>query len=273
MRDFKLSIHIKRLPWSGFKIALSRKTPVTVKPFLLACLALLCLSKSYAQVDEIKSASKDNSSKKSDGGDADDGLGLDVFFFLFDGLGSLHTTKIKDRDNYPSMISLDIDVQGAIKPSSYYVLQPRIRANWGLFSTDFRMNYLIEDDIDGLTHIRTNDWQVLQLNLITNRFFTFRVGTGFMQEAFGEETYFSESSVMLNIHAPNQSKVLGFEFRFAKDWDTGANPRREFSVQYQQQIFQASALHGYITLGGLYQRYYNSIDVWGIQTGLVFRLF
>jgi hypothetical protein len=244
-----------------------------VKSFLLACIALLCLSETYAQVDEIKSASKDNSSKSKGDSDNDDGLGLDVFFFLFDGLGSLHTTKIQDRDNYPSMISLDVSFQGAIKPSSYYILQPRIRGNWGLFSTDFRMNYLIEDDVDGLKHIRTNDWQILQLNLITNRFFTFRIGTGVMQESFGDKRNFSESALMLNVHAPDQSKLLGFEFRFAKDWDTGENPRREFSVQYQQQIFQASALHGYITLGGLYQRYYSSIDVWGIHTGLVFRLF
>lgn len=248
-----------------------------MKPLLFTCIALLCLSETYAQVDEIKSASKDNSSSKSKSGSGDsgdsDGLGLDVFFFLFDGLGSLHTSKIRDRENYPSMISFDVGLQGAIKPSSYYILQPRIRGNWGLFSTDFRMNYLIEDDIEGLKHIRTNDWQVLQFNLITNRFFTFRIGTGFMHEAFADRRYFSETSFMLNIHAPDQSKVVGFEYRFAKDWDSGLNPRREFSIQYQHEIFQASSLHGYITLGGLFQRYYNSINVWGIQTGLVFRFF
>lgn len=242
------------------------------------CIALLCLGSVYAQVDEIKSASKENSGKKSgssgsDSNGSDSGIGLDVFFFLFDGLGSLHVNKIRNRTEYPAMASVEVSLQGAIKPSGYYIFQPRIRGNWGLFSTDFRMNYLIEEDIEGFKHIRTNDWQVLQLNLITNRFFTFRIGTGFMQEAFGGYQYFSESGAMLNVHAPDQSKVLGFEYRFSKDWSTGANPRREFSVQYQQQIFQASLLHAYITLGGLYQRYYNSIDVWGIHTGLIFRLF
>ena len=247
-----------------------------MKQILLVFVALMCIGELNAQVSEIKSASKGNSSGKSGSkSDSDDsGVGLDVFFFLFDGLGSLHTSKIHgDRDRYPAVISLDVALQGAIKPSSYYIFQPRIRGNWGLFSTDFRMSYLIEEDVDGVKHIRTNDWQILQLNLITNRFFTFRVGTGFMQEAFESYRYFSESSVMLNLHAPDQSKVLGFEFRFAKDWDTGVNPRREFGVKYQHQIFRASILHGYISLGGLYQRYYNSIDVWGIQTGLVFRFF
>ncbi len=249
-----------------------------MKRILFVFVALMCAGEVYAQVSEIKSASKDNSNSSGKSGgksDSDDsGVGLDVFFFLFDGLGSLHTSKIHgDRSRYPSIISVDVALQGAIKPSSYYIFQPRIRGNFGLFSTDFRLNYLIEEDVEGLKHIRTNDWQVLQLNLITNRFITFRIGTGFMQEAFESNRYFSESSAMLNLHAPDQSKVLGFEFRFAKDWDTGINPRRELSVQYQHQIFQASVLHGYISLGGIYQRYYNSIDVWGIQTGLVFRFF
>ena len=244
-----------------------------MKSFLFACAALLCLTTTYAQVDAIKGASTGNSSGSDSNTSSDVGLGLDVFFFLFGGLGSLHVSKIQDNRDYPSMLSLDVNFQGAIQPASYYILQPRIRANWGLFSTDFRMNYLIEDDIDGVKHIRTNDWQVLQLNLITNRFFTFRIGTGFMQEAFEKKRYFNESSLMLNVHAPDQSKLLGFEFRFSKDWDTGANPRQEFNIQYQHQIFQASILHGYVSLGGLYQRYYSSINVWGSQTGLVFRLF
>ena len=135
------------------------------------------------------------------------------------------------------------------------------------------MNYLIEDGIDGYEHIRTNDWQVLQLNLITSRFFTFTLGTGFMQEAFNTKEVFSESALLLSFHAPDQTKLIGFEYRFAKDWDTGANPRREFSVQYQHQIFNSGSLHGYATVGGAYQRYYNSITVWGIQAGLVFRFF
>ena len=247
-----------------------------MRPLLLICLMLLCAGNMYAQVDEIKGASRSNSSQKSGGSNSDGGngggVGLDVFFFLFDGLGSLHISKIQARKN-PAVISVDVGLQGAVKPAGYYIFQPRIRGNWGLFSTDFRLNYLIEDDIDGLKHIRTNDWQVLQLNLITNRFFTFRVGTGFMQEAFEDYQYFSESAFIFNVHAPDQRKLIGLEYRFSKDWNTGANPRREFSIQYQHQIFQASILHGYIAFGGLYQRYYNRIDVWGIQTGLVFCFF
>ncbi|MFN3839965.1 MAG: hypothetical protein ACK4RF_04585 [Cyclobacteriaceae bacterium] len=233
----------------------------------------------FAQVDEIKQASEENSSKQSDrsnsGSDGGSGGGFFVFDIFFNAIPDWQRFKLKDdRARYPSMVSLDVLLQGAIKPSAYYVLWPRIRGNWGLFSTDFRMNYLIEEDPDGgFKHLRTNDWQILQLNLITSRFITFRFGTGFMHEAFGKGESFNEWDFVLGFHSPDQYKVIVFEYRFAKDWNTGSNPRREFSAQYQHQIFSTGSLHGYISVGGAYQRYYNSIEVWGIQAGLVFRLF
>jgi hypothetical protein len=94
-----------------------------------------------------------------------------------------------------------------------------------------------------------------------------------MKEAFGGKETFSETAFLFNIHAPDQTKNLGFEYRFAKDWETGVNPRREFSIQYQHQLFAAGALHGYLLIGGVYQKYYGSIEIWGVQGGVVFRLF
>lgn len=241
-----------------------------MRPLLIVCLALLCMP-ATAQVNAIKGASKSNSGKS--GESISGGLGFEVFYFLFDGLGYIHAEKTKNRDRYPAFLSLDVNLQGAIQPSSYYVIQPRIRGTWGLFSSDFRMSYLIEEDVDGWKHIRTSDWQIFQLNLITNRFLTLKVGTGALQEEFGDRNVFSESGIMVNVHAPDQSKLLGFEFRFAIDGKTNTAVRQEFNVQYQHQVFQKSILHGYVSLGGLYQRHYESINVWGIQTGLVFRLF
>ncbi len=252
-----------------------------MKPIYVFFLVVCCCADIHAQVDEIKSASSSNSSSSRGGKagssdyDSDDEGGGGIFFdFLFGGIAEAQSFKLRsDRQRYPSMVSFDVMIQGAVKPSSYYLFWPRIRANWGLFSTDFRMNYLIEEDAEGFKHIRTNDWQVIQINLITSRFFTFRLGTGFMQEAFNTKESYSESAFMFMIHAPDQTKVLGFEYRFSKDWDTGANPRREFGVQYQQQLFETGELHGYATVGGVYQKYYNAIEVCGVQAGLVLRLF
>jgi len=238
-----------------------------------------------AQVSEIKSASSNNSSGKSgkggsggvsssDSDDDDEGSGSVFFDFVFGGIADWQSFKLQqDRERYPSMVSLDVMFQTGIKPSSYYLFWPRIRANWGLFSTDFRMNYLIEEGAEGFEHIRTNDWQIVQLNLVTSRFFTFKVGTGIMQEAFSAERTFSETAFLMFVHAPDQSKILGFEYRFSKDFDTGSNPRWELSAQYQHELFNKGALHGYATVGTVFQKYYNTIDVWGIQAGFVFRIF
>jgi hypothetical protein len=32
-------------------------------------------------------------------------------------------------------------------------------------------------------------------------------------------------------------------------------------------------LHGYFSAGVVYQRYYESIEVWGLQGGFIFRLY
>jgi hypothetical protein len=251
----------------------------TVYAILLTVFSLSCLQ---AQVSEIKSASSSNSSgsnsKSGDGSydsyDSDDEGGGLLIDFLFSGIIEAQTFKLqKDPERYPSMVSLEVMLQGGVKPSSYYMFWPRIRGNWGLFSTDFRMNYLIEEEANGYSHLRTNDWQIIQLNLITSRFFTFRVGTGFMQEAFGDKEVFSETALMFNVHAPDQTKQIGFEWRFAKDFETGSNPRWELSAQYQHQVFNSGKLHGYISAGTIFQKYYNYIEVWGMQAGLVLRFF
>ena len=249
--------------------------------FACACLEL------NAQVSEIKRSSSENSDKSESSGksgsgssssDLDNGGGGGggaIFFdFLFGGIAEWQSFKLRDdRERYPSMVSLDVMLQTGIKPASYYLLWPRIRGNWGLFATDFRMNYLIEEGPEGFEHIRTNDWQILQLNLVTSRFFTFKVGTGIMQEAFSDERTFSETAFLMFVHAPDQSKLLGFEYRFSKDFDTGANPRWELSAQYQHELFNKGALHGYATVGTVFQKYYNEIEVWGVQAGFVFRFF
>lgn len=227
-----------------------------------------------AQVDQIKSESKSNSEKTDRSRSSGGGGGWFMFDLFMNTIPQWQGFKLReDRSRYPSMVSLDMMVQGGVRPASYYLFWPRIRGNWGLFSTDFRMNYLIEESIDGYKHIRTNDWQIIQMNLITSRFITLRVGTGMMTEAFGANRRFNESAFMLGVHAPDQSKIILFEYRFSKDWDTGVNPRREFSVQYQHQLFSAGSLHGNISVGGVYQKYYNTIEIWGVQGGIVFRIF
>ncbi len=230
------------------------------------------------QVDKIKAASADyaGESKSTDTGGSSSGSGnggifVDILMFL----PHWQAYKLQDdRQRYPPMVSLDVFIQGAFKPADTYIFWPRIRANWGLFSTDFRMNYMMEkNDTGGFTSLRTSDWQVLQLNLITSRFITFRVGAGTMTEAFGANRQFTEVTLAFGIHAPDQSEVFFLEYRDAFESGADVHARFEFSGQYQHQIFKTGGFRGYLTAGGAYQKYYNTIDFWGIEAGVLFRLY
>ena len=238
-------------------------------------LVLLC-QPAFSQVDEIKEASsKASKSRSSDSGSSasstGDGFFHTVLFFIPEWQKyKLHPDNLL---RYPSMVSLDMYAQGGYKEKAY-MFWPRVRANWGLFSTDFRANYLFEkDDTGGYKQLHTNDWQVLQLNITTSRLLTFRVGLGTMTEAFGDFNQYTEFTAGFGIHAPDQTNVFYAEYRDAYRSGLDVKARIEFSAQYQHQVFNAGLLKGYLTAGVVYQKHYGTIDFWGVQAGLLFRVF
>jgi hypothetical protein len=237
---------------------------------LYALLVLLMVSgMAVAQVNDIKRASSSHhsDSRSSSGGSAN----FDVFFAntIFQAAGGIiewQRYKLQKREVNPTVVSLEVMLQTAVQPSSYYIINPRIRGNWGLFSTDFRFNYLLEEDIDGIKHLRTNDWQILQLNLVTTRNVIFRVGGGFIHEAFGDENTFAEYTLGLQLNSNQQHLGLMTEYRTSE-------PRKEWNLQCQYRLFQSGRFHGYATFGAAFQRYYSSINVWGMQVGFTGKVF
>ena len=231
----------------------------------------------FGQVDKIKEASAEHSkeSKSSTSGNnstsSGGGIVGDIFMFLPEWQAyKLHD----DRQRYQPMVSLDVMLQGNYKPADTYIFWPRIRANWGLFSTDFRMNYMLEkNDAGGFKSLRTNDWQILQFNLITSRFISARIGGGTMTEMFGGNQTYTELTVGFGIHAPDHSNAFFLEYRDAYKSGADYNARIEFSGQYYHEIFRTGVIHGYLTVGAMYQKYYGTIDFWGLSGGVVFRLF
>ncbi len=244
----------------------------------LICILLLTSTLAYSQVNEIKSKSAANASSKSEGGGGSSSCsGCDNVFFFFDVvklLGDVQSMKLKKADSIRRIVSLETFFQGAVQPSTYYLFNPRIRGNWGLFSTDFRMNYLVEEKTGNTTNdLTTLDWQMVQLNLVTARNVTVRVGGGSLYERFGSKQSFFEWTTGISFYSNAQTIVANMEYREARDLVTNAIPRREINFSLEKQIFNAGALHGYASIGGVYQRYYQSVSVWGFQAGLVFRIF
>ncbi|MBL7852651.1 MAG: hypothetical protein JNN04_17235, partial [Cyclobacteriaceae bacterium] len=84
---------------------------------------------------------------------------------------------------------------------------------------------------------------------------------------------YTEFTAGFGIHAPDQTKVFYAEYRDAYRSGLAVKARIEFSAQYQHQVFNAGLLKGYLTAGVVYQKHYGTIDFWGVQAGLLFRLF
>jgi len=239
---------------------------------------ILCIvsSDAIAQVGQIKNKSSGNSSRRSEGGLSGASSASSVFFFfdMIRVVGSAQAVQLQRRDSLKRIVSLEAFFQGAIQPSTYYLLNPRIRGNWGLFSSDFRVNYLLEDDHSSGTHdLTTFDWQILQLNVINRRNVTARVGAGNLYEHFGSKQSFFEWTTGVSIFSNDQKTVGNIEYRVAKDYITNAIPRREINFSMEKQVFNFGRWRGYATIGGVYQRYYETISVWGLQAGMVIRVF
>lgn len=242
-----------------------------MKSFIPLVALLLTASVAESQVNSIKSASSSYGSSGSisggDGGSSSSGFMADFMFnIFFGGIIQGQQNRLERRADVPTMVSLDLMAQVAVQPSSYYIAQPRIRANWGLFSTDFRMNYLIEDGVNGYTHIRTNDWQILEFNIISTRDFNARIGGGVMQEAFEGHNGFAEWTLGLQYQSEEYRWGGYAEYR-------GAEVRREFSSFAQYKLFDKGLMHGFATAGFVFQRYYSSINTWGLQGGMMLKFY
>lgn len=222
----------------------------------------------HSQVKDIKRASSSKSSEVSGGRSSGaSGYAGDFFFqFMVSGVVEAQQHKLQRRHEVPSMVSLDLLLQGASQPSSYYIVNPRIRANWGLFSTDFRMNFIIEEEFEGVSMLHTNDWQILQLNLVTTREVTVRVGGGVIYEAFGERNDYPEWTAAAQ-YSPPTSRFGGVaEYR-------GSEARREVNGSMRYKIYERNKLHTYLTAGAVFQRHYSEINVWGFQGGIMLSIF
>ena len=114
--------------------------------------------------------------------------------------------------------------------------------------------------------MHTYDWQVLQLNIITTKDVNWRMGAGFLTEAFGNKATYGEWSTAVTVH-PSRSRWGGIgEYR-------GAESRKEVSLVCEYAAYNKSLLHISFTGGMIFQRYYGSVDVWGMQFGTVMRLY
>ncbi|MFK7904699.1 MAG: hypothetical protein AB8B69_06225 [Chitinophagales bacterium] len=224
-----------------------------------------------AQVEDIKEASDRNSDAGSDDSGFSADSGTEFFFdiafdFLTLGYG-YHAHQLSREKEIQEMSSIEVQPMIGYANGNTIVVAPRIRGNWGLFSTDFRYFNLVGGGL-----YQTLDWQFM-LNVVNEKEATFRIGTGVMHEYYSEGRTYTEHFFGLDTRwGESKNFTSNIEFRLAKDYNTGATPRLELNLKLNRKIYEKGRIVGYWSVGGIYQRYFNQVNVWTGQTGLSFML-
>ncbi len=147
---------------------------------------------------------------------------------------------------------------------------PGLRGNLGVLSTDFRYNILTEYTDDFPNLFTSWEWLFL-LNFEPDEKFKLTVGTGIQMEKF-TDTYYNEHYIGFKLGFADNRDYLDVDTRFSINYDTGEFPFFEGGIRYNVRVINISNVFVYITLGGVYQNYYSSHDIWAAQGGLTFNI-
>mgnify|MGYP006289508011 CR=1 FL=1 len=264
--------------------------------FLILLLSLLAAAAGNGQIEDIKEKSEEQEEKKDknededkdnkkgkgrtyscNNGDKDDCTDecatscAETFFELgFEivtkTLVEHHTSLMENRDLFPEALSFEVLPQAGFSPEyAGWNITPRIRATWGVFSTDGRYTFM--HDSTGNLHLW--DWQILQLNLNWNTRFRTRIGTGIFYNKYVGEA-FNEHSLVMDI-AFTELWHIALEGRIALDYDPEApvnNVFTEANARTDIRLARTSNMMFFVNAGYLYQRFYESVDINAITLGL-----
>jgi len=225
--------------------------------------------KSQAQVGSIAKKAGESAVGffSGEGGGGSTGLALE-FFLLFpdaiNGIALAHKNLLARKREEPWLVSLE-----GILHAGYYTkfstinLLPSLRGNWGLFSTQIRLNRL--QDRTGF--YKTLDWQILQLNLVARPMVGFRVGVGTMHEYETDQTH-TEYFFGLDFHFNDRKINPVVEYRLAKDYGSDTTPRWEINTRVDYLVMTVGRFDINLMAGFVFQQYYSTIDFYFFQTGL-----
>ncbi len=246
-----------------------------------------------AQIEDIKKNSKENKSNKSNksssssssSSSSDDfgagcmadmcggcfNAGVSVFFAM---IVENHQSMMNLLEKDPSILSFEVRANFALgihysknKNYTYVNYLPGLRGNLGAFSTDFRFNVLTEYTNDFPNSFTSWEWLFL-FNIEPVETFKLSFGTGVQAERFSD-SYFNEHYIGFKFGLANNKDYIDLDTRFSIDYETGAFPFFEAAVHFKKRIAELESAFMHITVGGVYQNYYQSNDIWAFQAGLI----
>lgn len=228
------------------------------------------------------SSSSSSSGAKVSGGGGDLGSSAACFSSCFDvgcqligtgivtGVLRYHDALLDKGIGRVTSVELQV-IGGGNAINNYYTFRPRLRGNWGLFSTDFRIamlyDYVPEDDSFGSYH--TKDWQIIGLNLVAAQAFNLRLSSGFMYQDY-DKKYAWENALAADVYFDRWQ--IGAEGRIAAAPNTGGVlPRTELSLKTTYQLNQRKHIQSYLMAEGVYNKYFGEVETWTLGVGVGFR--
>lgn len=193
---------------------------------------------------------------------------FDIFIDIVGNIGEENGEYVDYKKDDVSYIShFDMSFQLGVLPNQYLVYLPRIRGQYGVFGTDFRVYHNQEYRFKETDSYTTYDWQILVLNIVSVKQFNFRIASGIMVEnSDGDNFTFNEHTMAFSIF-PKDRIQLNVEGRLTPDYETGIMVRQEVNANILYQLNKNENAKVNLMLGVLSARYYENVNVWTTSLG------
>jgi len=267
------------------------KTYIKLIFYIVSIFSLFFQLGLQAQIDDIKKKSDDNKNSRrnnnsSGDNDSNGSIGesctsdcvsscTDFGCSILGSLVGEYTSDVyRFKSTNPSILSLDVDAgfapayhQGVDKGYKYMIYLPAIRANLAAFMLDLRFNLLTEFTNNMPNSFKNID-MIAGFNIVPNDAFVLTLGAGAQRE-IQNNMYFTEFYIGSKIGLSQNKNYLDLSFRMSDDFETQILPFQEAAIKYNIKIVDMGKIYVHLTLGGMYQNYYQSHDIWAFRTGIV----
>lgn len=188
-------------------------------------------------------------------------------YFIVDALADHHEYLLDNLDTYPEALSFEAMFLVSGGTENRLSVLPRIRGTAGIFSTDLRFN-------QGSTFNKSStdqflEWQIIEFNTFPAKKINLRFGTGLLYNLIDNSAY-NEHLLSVETNFFENKVSFLFEGRYAPDYGNLIDIYSEISLNTKIKAIDYKHLKGYITIGGMYQNYYSTKDISGLQVGFQF---
>lgn len=252
------------------------------KPFLYIAIFLVFNFEVFAQVNEVnKNVKKDkknetsgsvdtNSNTSAKKNSSNNGSGLIYFVanIFIHTIGAAQVAALENKELYPERISLEsFSTFGTELTGGTNYFKTRVRANWGIFGSDFTYSKLMDPTGD----LNSIDWLVAVFRLPI-RSFKIDYGIGFISLADLDKSYF-KSSIGFDWRIPSAGLNVSSAYQWSERTSLGSRYKRNFIMRVDFSSYNYRKLHISPLVEYTYQNYFNETEFSLYSLGVVIRLF